>query len=112
MSRQRYRYFMIPAANVPPQPSYTVWFASWSEKRSEYLWSRKRADTSSGTVTTWAIGASDDTDLPKEATAVLAMSDKCVDPPPLRAPLNATSDELQAMLTKQLAQAFDGSKSL
>jgi hypothetical protein len=50
--------------------------------------------------------------LPTEATAVLAMSDKCIDPPPLRAPLNTTSVDLQAMLTKQLVQAFDGSKSL
>jgi hypothetical protein len=112
MSRQRYRYFMIPVASVPSQPKYTVWFASWSEKRSEYLWSRKRPDTRSGTADTWVIGATDDADLPTEATAVLAMSDKCIDPPPLRAPLNATSAELQAMLTKQLSQAFDGSKSL
>lgn len=112
MSRQRYRYFMISAASVPPQPSYTVWFAAWSENRSEYLWSRRRPDTSSGPLGTWAIGATDDADLPTEATAVLAMSDKCIDPPPLRAPLDTTSVELQAMLTKQLAQAFIGSKSL
>lgn len=112
MSRQRYRYFMIPATSVLSPPRYTVWFASWSEKRTEYLWSRKRPDTSSGPATTWAIAATDDADLPAEASAVLAMSDKCIDPPPLRAPLNATSAELQAMLTEQLSQAFDGSKSL
>jgi hypothetical protein len=112
MSRQRYRYFMIPAASVPPHPKYTAWFASWSEKRSEYLWSRRRPDTSVGTAGTWAIGATDDSELPAEAASVLAMSDKCIDPPPLTAPLDTTTADLEAALTKQLAQAFDGSKSL
>lgn len=112
MSRQRYRYFMIPAASVPQHPGYTVWFASWSEQRSEFLWSRRRPDTSSGSADTWAVGATDDADLPAAATTVLAMSDKCIDPPPLVAPPNATSAELEAMLMKQLAQSLVGIRSL
>jgi hypothetical protein len=103
---------MIPAASVPQHPKYTVWFASWSAQRSEYLWSRKRPDASPGTAGTWAIGATDESDLPTEATAVLAMSDKCIDPPPLIAGLDTTSTDLQATLTRQLTTAFDGSKSL
>jgi hypothetical protein len=40
------------------------------------------------------------------------MSDKCIDPPPLVAPRNTTGAELEAMLTKQLAQSLEGIRSL
>src|SRR3954471_11879258 len=111
MSRQRYRYFMIPFDSVPQHPRYTVWFASWSEKRSEYVWSRRRPDTRSGSADAWAVGATDDDDLPPEAATIIAMSDKCIAPPPLAVPFNTTSADLQAMLTMQLIQTLDGAKS-
>lgn len=30
---QNNQYFMIPFANLPKTPDYTVWFASWSTER-------------------------------------------------------------------------------
>jgi len=30
---QSYKYFVIPFEDVPANPSYTVWYATWSEKR-------------------------------------------------------------------------------
>jgi hypothetical protein len=112
MSRQRYRYFTIPCASVPQHPRYTVWFATWSERRSEYVWSTKRPDTTSDARHTWAVGATDDTELPTEATAVIAFSDKCIDPPPLAVPFDTTSTDFQAVLGQQLTQAVEGAKSL
>jgi hypothetical protein len=112
MSQQRYRYFTLPCTDVPEDPGYTVWFATWSEKRSEYVWSRKRPDTLSDASHTWAVGATDDTALPPEATTVIAFSDKCIDPPPLAVPFNTTSADFHAVLTQQLTEEVQGAKSL
>ncbi|HEX3474615.1 MAG TPA: hypothetical protein VHT91_06210 [Kofleriaceae bacterium] len=114
MSQQRskYRYFTIQSADVPSQPSYPVWFATWSAKQSEYVWSKNRPDTTAGTTKTWTVGATDDADLPPGAIAVVASIDKCIDPPPLTVPIDATIDQFQAVLGRRLVQEGQGAKSL
>src|SRR5437868_5461017 len=106
MSKQgyKYRYFTIQSADVPPQPSYPVWFATWSTKQSAYVWSKNRPDTTAGTTKTWTVGATDDAALPSGAIAVVASIDKCIDPPPLALPFDATTDAFQTMLGQRLVQ--------
>lgn len=113
MSRQNYRYFTLPFAKVPDRPDYTVWFYTWSAKRSEYVWSRERPRHASDATPTWVVAASDATELPADATVIIPSSAKCIDPPPLTAPSGTLSEaDFQAALTTQLARSLEGIKSL
>jgi hypothetical protein len=114
MSQQRYgyRYFTIPFARVPEHPGYPVWFATWSETRSAYVWSKERPDATSGAMNTWTVGATDADELPSEADVVVASIDKCIDPPPLAVAFDTTTADFQAVLGEQLTQAVVGAKSL
>jgi hypothetical protein len=112
MSRQTYRYFTIPLASVPKNPTYRVWFSTWLANRSEYIWSEKRPDPSDPT-TTWVVGATDNGDVPADATVIIQDSIKCIPPPPLALPSNATSPaDFQTALTKRLTQQLEDTRSL
>lgn len=112
MSRQNYRYFTIPFDKVPTHPDYNVWFATWSAKRSAYVWSRERPYLATNGTTTRVVAASDASELPADAT-VITSSIKCIDPPVVVVASDTVSDaEFQAALTTQLTQSLDEIKSL
>jgi hypothetical protein len=108
----KYQYFTIPIASVPASPPYTVWFATWSAAQSRYEWSQTRpAGAATGTTTTWVCGATEN-GVPAGATVIIPASAKCIDPPPLLVPRNASEIEFRAVLQKQLIQSLDGMRSL
>jgi hypothetical protein len=102
MSRQHYRYFVIPLASVPQNPTYRVWYSTWLPERSEYVWSERRPVDTSNETTTWVVGATDGADVPPDATVIIQNSVKCPPPPPLALPFDATSAEVQTALTQAL----------
>jgi hypothetical protein len=75
------KYFMIPFANVPETPDYTVWFASWSTVRPVL---------EPGMLPPCVVGVTTD-QLP--AGAVLLESGGGKDPPPPPPPPAAVSME-------------------
>jgi hypothetical protein len=79
------KYFSIPFANVPNNPTYTVWFASWSTERPII---------EPGMLPPFAIGVTKDDQLPAGAT-LLASSTK-EPPPPPPALADGTSSEYQS----------------
>jgi hypothetical protein len=111
MSRQLYKYFMIPFASVPQNPTYKVWFSTWMPKRSEYIWSESRPDPAT-TTTTWVVGATDDSDLPVDATGIIANSVKCIPPPILASPTDIkNANDFRTAVTAKLTQSLEGIRS-
>jgi len=107
MSSQNYRYFMIPFDKVPMHPDYEVWFATWSARRSAFVWSRERPYRAANGAPTRVIAASDASELPADAT-VITSSIKCIDPPVVAVPSDAISDaEFRAALTAQLTESLE-----
>jgi hypothetical protein len=105
---ESYKYFTIPFACVPSNPSYRVWFATWSAAQSEYTWSEQRPSTA-----TWVCCATDDSELPGDATVIVPQTVKCVPPPPLALVQNITNPgDFQAALTKNLNQYLIDIRSL
>jgi hypothetical protein len=66
------KYFMIPFKNVPSNPAYTVWYATWSNQRPVI---------EPGMNQPVVIGVTKDDTLPASAT-LLAESTKEPPPPP------------------------------
>jgi hypothetical protein len=64
------KYFVIPFANVPKDPAYTVWFASWSTERPI---------VEPGMPPPFVVGVTTDDKLPAGATL---LADGSKDPPP------------------------------
>lgn len=108
MSRQHYCYFTIPLASVPQNPAYRVWYSTWLPERSQYIWTDRRPGTTSNGAPTWVVGAIETTDPPVGATVIVQNSVKCLPPPPLTLPSNATSTDVQTALT----HALEGIRSL
>lgn len=72
-----FKYFMIPASAVPSDPTYKVWYATWS--------SAPPTDVGSGATGPMAIGVTSDERLPEGAT-LIATTSKDPPPPPLAPP--------------------------
>lgn len=104
MSRQNYRYFTIPFASVPQNPTYRVWYSTWLPERSQYIWSERRPHTTTNGVTTWVVGATDGADVPADATVIGQNDLKCPPPPSLALPSDATSAEIQTALRQALVE--------
>jgi len=67
------KYFRIPFANVPTTPTYTVWFASWSQERPV---------VEPGTQPPFVIGVTTEDKLPPGATLLAEGGAKDPPPPP------------------------------
>lgn len=78
------KYFVIPFENVPesPPPPYTMWFASWSEKRPI---------VEPGQLPPLVVGVTKDDRLPPRATLLVELDTK--DPPPPPPPLTGGSPD-------------------
>jgi hypothetical protein len=113
MSRQpgTYQYFTLPLASVPQQPSYRVWFSSWLPHCSDCVWSERRPNAADATA--WAVGATEDNDVPADATVIIPDAIKCIPPPPLALPSRTPSAaDFQSALTKKLTQELLETRSL
>jgi hypothetical protein len=88
---QEHKYFRIPFANVPANPTYTVWFASWSTERPT---------VEPGMPDPYTIGVTKDAQLPPGAT-LIATSTKDPPPPP-PALVTGTPSEYEAAFDKSL----------
>ena len=73
---QDYKYFVIPFYNVPPDPTYTVWYACWSKDRPPVV---------EGMPVPVAIGVTKDDKLPPEAILIASSTKEPPPPPPLMA---------------------------
>jgi len=73
---QDYKYFVIPFKNVPDDPTYTVWYASWSKERPSVV---------RGMPAPVAIGVTKDDKLPPEAILIANSTKEPPPPPPLMA---------------------------
>jgi hypothetical protein len=89
---QIYKYFMIPFENVPKEPTYTVWFGTWSQGGPGVTWSKERPE--SNTDTTWVVGLTAD-EPPSEAT-IIGSSTKDPPPPPPESSTTNLSDYQQS----------------
>ena len=108
MSRQTYRYFMIPLASVPAKHTYKLWFSTWSANRAAYIWSENRPDPAPSSIT-WVVGATDEDDFPPDATVIIANSVKCIPPPILAAPVAITD---ASKFQTALIRSMEGIRSL
>lgn len=98
---KNYRYVMIPLDQVPLDPSYPVWFGTWSSDTKTTTWSRNRPDASA----TWAVAVAVQDLSTQGATMGLAalgfdsqgitvLGDGTKDPPP--PPLTVSSPDSTA----------------
>jgi hypothetical protein len=76
---QSTKYFAIPFDNVPKDPTYTVWFATWSTERPA---------VEPGTYPPWVVGVTEDDVLPAGATLLGTCSKDPPPPPPPAAPVS------------------------
>jgi hypothetical protein len=82
-----YNYFACPLIDIPKDPPYTVWFASWVADQNGYSWTTQRPASDAPTWGVWATTGSP----PPDAT-VLGSGGKDLPPPPLTFPSNTLSD--------------------
>jgi hypothetical protein len=105
-----YQYFTLPLASVPAQHSYTVWFARWLPHCAECVWSEQRPDAD---ATGWAVGATENNDVPAGATVIIPNAIKCIPPPPLKlASRTPSAADFQRTLTTKLSQHLEETRSL
>lgn len=105
-----YQYFTLPLASVPPQHSYPVWFSRWLPQCTDCVWSPEQPDAD---ATGWAVGATDDNDVPAGATVIIPNAIKCIPPPPLRLTSRTPSAaDFQRALTAKLTQQLEETRSL
>lgn len=90
------KYFVIPFENVPADPTYTVWFSTWS---------RERPLVEPGMSPPLVVGVTADAELPTGATL---LGDGSKDPPPPPPPLSAFSQsEYQSSVSTWLELGRD-----
>jgi hypothetical protein len=113
MSYSSYQYFTIPLSSVPDAPSFQyVWFATWSDATSSFVWSKTRpAAGTMGTTPTYVCGATTSA-VPAGATVIIPASGKVIDPLPIVAPFTTTESEFRTALQQQLIRQLDGKRSL
>lgn len=73
-----YNYFAIPLNDVPSNPPYTVWFASWVAAQNGYSWSMQRPSVD---APTWGVAAT--TGSPPTSATTLGSGGKDLPPPPM-----------------------------
>lgn len=76
-----YKYFTIPFANVPQNPSYTAWYALWTKDRPSAGWSKERPVAVLDPSTIWVVGLT--ADEPPPGATVLGTATKDPPQPPL-----------------------------
>jgi hypothetical protein len=91
------KYFVIPFANVPDNPTYTVWYASWSTERPIL---------EPGMLPPCTIGVTGDGKLPPGATLVATSTKEPPPPPPALAA--STPPEYEAAFSTWLELTKDG----
>jgi hypothetical protein len=104
-----YQYFTLPISNVPETLPENMWFATWSTARSAFVWSAMRPDPAP--TPTYVCGATEEY-APTGATIIVQNGTKCIDPPPIAVPIDATESEFQAELRKQIIIKMDRTRSL
>lgn len=112
MDNQKYRYVMIPLNEVPENPSYEVWFGTWSQDTKNITWSHQRPGASSAWAT--AVAAYEvppvPPDVPSQGVTILGDGSKCVPPPPLTLsgyPSSPALDALRKAFTQWLITIRD-----
>lgn len=96
MDNKKYRYIMIPLNEVPDNPSYEVWFGTWSQDTKHIIWSHQRPGASSAWAT--AVAAYEvPPDVPSQGVTILGDGSKCVPPPPLTLSGYPSSPDLDAL---------------
>jgi hypothetical protein len=93
-----YKYFAIPFENVPADPSYTVWFATWSKERPVL---------EPGMNAPMVVGVTTSTTLPAGAVLLASGSKDPVPPPPPPPPAVMDPSAYQRSVTEWLASGRD-----
>jgi hypothetical protein len=108
---KRYRYVMIPLDQVPKDPSYPVWFGTWSSDTQKITWSRDRP----GATAAWTVAITSQDLSAQEGTMDLAVPGVASqgitilgdggtkDPPPPLQVSSPDSTALQAAFTSWLS---------
>ena len=87
-----YKYFIIPFENVPANPTYPVWYASWT---------KERPIVAPGVHPPLVVGATTEA-LPAGATLLGSGSKDPPPPPPPPPPLAIIPSEYQTTITTWL----------
>ncbi len=85
-----YRYFEIPFENVPQDPTYTVWYATWSTQRPVL---------EPGMNPPMVVGVTAESTLPAGATL---LGDGSKDPPPPPPSLTLSQSDYQKTVSDWL----------
>ena len=93
-----YKYFAIPFENVPDEPSYTVWFATWSKERPVL---------EPGMSAPMVVGVTANDRLPEGAVLLGDSSKDPVPPPPPPPPAVLDQSAYQQSFTEWLAGGRD-----
>ena len=88
------KYFEIPFDNVPEQPTYTVWFATWS---------RERPLLEPGMNPPMVVGITAEDEIPAGAALIGISSKDPPPPPPPPPPSGFGASEYQAAVRDWLA---------
>lgn len=89
-----YKYFVIPFDKVPDNPTYTVWFATWSKDRPL---------VEPGMNPPMVVGAAAEDKLPTGAVLLGNASKDPQPPPPPPPPLTFTESDYQRTVSHWLA---------
>jgi hypothetical protein len=92
------KYFLIPYEQVPEQPAYAVWFATWSQDRPRL---------EPGMNPPMVVGATTEDRLPAGAV-LLAGASKDPQPPPPPPPPSFTASDYQRAVSDWLSIGRDG----
>jgi hypothetical protein len=106
---ESYQYFTLPISNVPETPPYNVWFATWSSSQSSFVWSTTRPAASS--TPTYVCGATE-TCAPSGSIVIVQNGIKCIDPPPVAVPIDASESDFRSALQQGLNVVLDRTRSL
>jgi hypothetical protein len=82
-----YNYFAVPLSDVPKDPPYPMWFATWVADQHGYSWSTQRPTYD---APTYAVAAT--TSTPPPTATTLGSGGKDLPPPPLTFASSSLSD--------------------
>ena len=101
-----YQYFLQPVADAALSPTCKVWYPviTRTPERVNVTWTDQPPVDGSE----WVVGATQDSDLPKNALLIVPESTKCVPPPPFFLPPDAANlSDMQRVLRSQLDRRMD-----
>lgn len=93
-------YYMIPLADIPSEPSFRVYYATWNPSVGRLEYTDVRPSLPAGD--TFCVGVSSDSQLPPSAIS-LGDGSKDLPPPPLEVAIAATT---QAEYEAQFGEVF------